>query len=154
LWGALNLYSRSKYILLAEDNPADVQLVREALEDRSVACGLHVVSDGAQAIAFIEGIDGNSSLPCPSLLLLDLHLPRRNGEEILRRLRASERCGQTPVVVLTSSDSPRDVENATRHAALHYFRKPADLDEFLRLGDIVKDIIERDSVGPATKTVP
>lgn len=146
----LNLGGRAKYILLAEDNPADVQLVREALEDRSVDCALHVVPDGAQAIAFIEKVDGSSTLPCPSLLLLDLHLPKRNGEEILRYLRASERCGRTPVVVLTSSDSPRDVENATRHAALHYFRKPSALDEFLKLGDIVKDIIERDGVGPAT----
>jgi CheY-like chemotaxis protein len=145
----LNLGGRAKYILLAEDNPADVQLVREALEDRSVDCGLHVVPDGAQAIAFLERIDGNSSLPCPSLLLLDLHLPKRNGEEILRCLRAGERCGQTPVVILTSSDSPRDMENATRHAALDYFRKPSSIDEYLRLGDIVKEIIER---GPAGST--
>jgi CheY-like chemotaxis protein len=149
-----NLDGGSKYILLAEDNPADVQLVREALEDRSVACGLHVVHDGAQAIAFIERIDGNSAFPCPSLVLLDLHLPKRNGEEILRCLRASERCGQTPVVVLTSSDSPSDVENATRHAALYYFRKPSALDEYLRLGDIVKDIIERAAARPVTRTAP
>src|SRR5580692_10401450 len=148
----LNLGGRAKYILLAEDNPADVQLVREALEDRSVDCGLHVVPDGAEAIAFLEQIDGKSSLPCPSLLLLDLHLPKRNGEEILRYLRAGERCGQTPVVILTSSDSPRDVENATRHAALHYFRKPSSLDEYLRLGDIVKEVVERGSGGAASKT--
>ena len=146
----LDLGGRSSYILLAEDNPADVQLVREALEDREVQCGLHVVPDGAQAISFIEQVDRSSTLPCPSLLLLDLHLPKRNGEEILRYLRASERCGRTPVVVLTSSESPRDVENATRHAALHYFRKPSALDEFLTLGDIVKDIIERSAVRQAT----
>jgi CheY-like chemotaxis protein len=150
----LNLGSHSNYILLAEDNPADVELVREALEDRSVDCGLHVVPDGAQAVAFIERLDGNSALQCPSLLLLDLHLPKRNGDEILRCLRASERCGQTPVVVLTSSDSPRDVENATRHAALHYFRKPSALDAYLRLGDIVKEIIERGAVAQAAKTAP
>ncbi len=145
---------RSKYILLAEDNPADVQLVREALEDRSVDCGLRVVPDGAQAIAFIEEIDGNSALPCPSLLLLDLHLPERNGEEILRRLRAGERCGQTPVVILTSSDAPSDVENATRHAALHYFRKPSDIDEYFKLGDIVKGIMDPGAAGSATRTAP
>jgi CheY-like chemotaxis protein len=148
----LNLGGRAKYILLAEDNPADVQLVREALEDRSVDCGLHVVPDGAEAIAFLEQIDGKSSLPCPSLLLLDLHLPKRNGEEILRCLRAGERCGQTPVVILTSSDSPRDVESATRHAALHYFKKPSSIDEYLRLGDIVKEIIEREPTGSASRT--
>jgi chemotaxis family two-component system response regulator Rcp1 len=151
LGGQAHLGIGSKYILLAEDNPADVELVRVALEDRSVDCGLHVVSDGAQAIAFIERVDGNSAVPCPSLLLLDLHLPKRNGADILRCLRASERCGQTPVVVLTSSDSPRDEENAARHAALHYFRKPSALDEFLTLGDIVSDIIGRGGLGPATE---
>jgi CheY-like chemotaxis protein len=74
-------------------------------------------------------------------LLLDLHLPKRDGEEVLRRLRASERCGQTPVVILTSSDSPIDRETAERNAALHYFRKPSTLEQYMRLGDVVKDII-------------
>jgi len=149
-----NLGGGSKYILLAEDNPADVQLVREALEDRAVACNLHVVADGEQAIAFLENIDRNSALDCPSLLLLDLHLPKRNGDEILRCLRASERCGQTAVVILTSSDSPRDLENAQRHAALSYFRKPTSLEQFLTLGDIVKEIIGRDATGRVVRTAP
>ena len=66
----------------------------------------------------------------------------------MHRLRASERCGQTAVVILTSSDSPHDVQNATRYAALHYFRKPSSLDQFLALGDIVKGIIEKGTGGP------
>jgi CheY-like chemotaxis protein len=143
-----NLNNGSRYILLAEDNPADVQLVREALQDRSVACDLHVVRDGEQAIAFLDRLDANSKLNCPSLFLLDLHLPKRDGAEIMRRLRASERCGQTAVVVLTSSESPRDLESAERHAALHYFRKPSSLEQFLTLGDIVKGIIDREDGGP------
>jgi two-component system, chemotaxis family, response regulator Rcp1 len=131
----------SKYILLAEDNSADVELVREALQDRAIAYELHVVEDGERAIDFIERIDCDSTLHCPKLLLLDLHLPKRDGEEVLRRLRASERCGQTPVVILTSSDSPIDRETATRNAALHYFRKPSTLEQYMQLGDVVKDII-------------
>ena len=131
----------SKYILLAEDNSADVELVREALEDRAIAHELHVVEDGERAIDFIERIDRDSTLQCPKLLLLDLHLPKRDGEEVLRHLRASERCGQTPVVILTSSDSPIDRETAERNAALHYFRKPSTLEQYMRLGDVVKDII-------------
>jgi CheY-like chemotaxis protein len=141
------LSNASPYILLAEDNPADVQLVREALDDRSVECDLQVVCDGEQAIAFLDRLDAHSELKCPSLLLLDLHLPKRDGTEIMRRLRASERCGQTAVVILTSSDSPSDMENAERHAALHYFRKPSSLDQFLTLGDIVKAIIEKEKRG-------
>jgi len=143
-----NLSNGSCYILLAEDNPADVQLVREALQDRSVACDLHVVRDGEQAVAFLDQLDANSKLDCPSLLLLDLHLPKRDGAAIMRRLRASARCGQTAVVVLTSSDSPHDMENAERHAALHYFRKPSSLEQFLTLGDIIKGIIDREDGGP------
>ncbi len=133
----------SRYILLAEDNPADVQLVREALESRAVACDLQIVADGEQAVRFIEQMDQNPGLNCPEILLLDLHLPKVDGAEILRRLRASERCSQIAVVVMTSSESPRDVENAARHAAVHYFRKPSTLAQFMQLGDVVKEIIAR-----------
>jgi CheY-like chemotaxis protein len=133
----------SRYILLAEDNPADVLLVREAFEDRAVNCDLHVIADGEQVVRFIEQIDSDRALHCPHLVLLDLNLPKRDGGEILRSLRASERCGQTPVVILTGSESPRDEVNANRHAALHYFRKSASLEQFMQLGDVVNDIIGR-----------
>jgi CheY-like chemotaxis protein len=132
-----------KYILLAEDNPADVELVRVALSDKDLDCDLHVVSNGEEAVRFIEDLDRDSALNCPQLLLLDLNLPRRDGGEILQCLRASERCGQTAVVIMTSSDSPRDVERAARNAALHYFRKPNSLDQYMKLGDVVKEIIDR-----------
>jgi CheY-like chemotaxis protein len=135
----------SRYILLAEDNPADIHLVREALEDRVLGYELRVVSDGEQAVEFIARIDRDSTLVCPALLLLDLHLPKLDGEEILRCLRSSERCGLTPVVIMTSSDAPRDVEMATRNAALHYFRKPSTLEDFMKLGDVVQDIIVRNT---------
>jgi CheY-like chemotaxis protein len=136
----------SRYILLAEDNPADVLLVREALEDRALNCELQVITDGQRVVQFIEQIDSDHALPCPQLVLLDLHLPKRNGEEILKSLRASERCGQTPVVILTASESPDDEANATRHAALHYFRKTTSLEEFMKLGDVVHDILGRASM--------
>ncbi len=135
----------SRYILLAEDNPADIHLVREALEDRVLGYELRIVSDGEQAVEFIARIDRDSTLVCPALLLLDLHLPKLDGEEILRCLRSSERCGLTPVVIMTSSDAPRDVEMATRNAALHYFRKPSTLEHYMKLGDVVQDIIVRNT---------
>ena len=133
----------SRYILLAEDNPADVLLVREALEDRVLNCELHVIADVEKVVRFIQQIDSDQALPCPQLDLLDLHLPKRDGEAILNSLRASERCGQTPVVILTASESPHDEANATRHAALHYFRKASSLEQFMKLGDVVNDIIGR-----------
>jgi CheY-like chemotaxis protein len=96
-------------IVLAEDNPADVGLVRAALREHGVDCELHVIGDGEEALPFIDSLDLDSKIPCPDLLLLDLYLPKRDGNEILKYLRASERCARTPVV-LTSSDAPSDHE--------------------------------------------
>jgi CheY-like chemotaxis protein len=128
-------------ILLAEDNPADVVLVREALQMHEIHCALYTVRDGASAIAFIEAIDRDARKPRLDLLLLDMHMPRRGGEDILRTLRATERCAQTPVVVMTSSTSPSDEKAAERNAVLHYFRKPSELDEFMELGRIIKQVL-------------
>ena len=131
-------------IVLAEDNPADVGLVREALREHNICHELRVISDGEEALAFIDRLNLDSKIPCPDVLLLDLHLPKHDGGEILRYLRASERCGQTPVVVLTSSDSPWDHQTADHNAAIHYFRKPLTLGQFMQLGRIVKEVIRCD----------
>jgi DNA-binding response OmpR family regulator len=92
---------------LVEDNPGDVQLVIEALEDHQVSCDLLVVTNGEQAAAFLDDIDAGKQ-PCPSLFILDLNLPRRPGTEILERMRTDSTCQHVPVVVLTSSDSQKD----------------------------------------------
>jgi CheY-like chemotaxis protein len=128
-------------IILAEDNLADVGLVREALREYNVSHELRVIADGGEALAFIDLLNRDSKVPCPDLLLLDLHLPKHDGSEILRHFRASQRCGQTPVVVLTSSDSTWGRQDAERDAATHYFRKPILLDQFMQLGRIVKEVI-------------
>ena len=133
----------SPYILLAEDNAGDVLLVREALKEHGVSHSIEILSDGEQAARFIQRLDESSTFDCPDVFLLDLHLPKKDGAVILRQLRASERCGQTPVIVLTSSDSPRDMEYATKHAALHYFRKPSTLQGFMELGGVVKAIVAK-----------
>jgi len=128
-------------IVLAEYNLADVRLVREAFREHAVVCDLHVIHDGQDALAFIARLDHDENLRCPDLILLDLHLPKCNGEEILQRLRASERCARTPVVLLSSSDSPRDLKQAETNAESHFFRKPNSLEQFMELGGIVKEIL-------------
>jgi CheY-like chemotaxis protein len=128
-------------IILAEDNPADVGLVREALRAHNVDCDLRVISDGNEVVAFIDHLDAETKSPCPDLILLDLHLPNRDGREILSHLRASQRCARMPVVVLTSSDWSRDRETAEKNEAVHYFVKPTSLGQFMELGIIVKEII-------------
>jgi CheY-like chemotaxis protein len=127
-------------ILLAEDNPADVMLVEHALKVHRINCKLVVISDGAEALRFFRDLDENLSSDAPDLVLLDLHLPKHGGEEIIQRLRASERCSGTRVVVMSSSDSPNDRADAERHSA-RYFRKPSGLDAFLELGTVVKQAL-------------
>jgi len=128
-------------ILLAEDSEADVALVRRSLREGKVDHILHVAKDGAEAIAFIREADKNARAPGLDLLLLDMHLPRHDGEDILKCLRSTERYAQVPVVVMSSSDAPADREKAQKHAALVYFRKPSSLVEFIELGKIVGEIL-------------
>jgi CheY-like chemotaxis protein len=127
-------------ILLVEDNPHDVTLVRMALKEAELDVDLSVVADGEQALSFIESLDRDSSQPVIDLLLLDLNLPKRDGEEILKRLRSTERIAQTPVIVMTGSHDPRDYESAQKNAAVHYFRKPSNVTEYMRLGALVRDL--------------
>src|ERR1041385_3975476 len=108
--------TRPYQILLAEDSAADVGIVRIALRDQNLNHILHVARDGEEAIAFIERADNDPRAPGLDLLLLDMHLPRYNGEEILQRLRSTEHYAQTPVVVMTSSDTPEDQDRAQKNA--------------------------------------
>jgi CheY-like chemotaxis protein len=128
-------------ILLIEDNPADVFLVEEAMKTEDISYRLTHAADGERAISLLRQLEDDKSLPCPSLLLLDLNLPRKSGDEVLERFRASERCKNVPVIILTSSDSATDREKARRLGANAYFRKPSDLDEFLRLGAVIKQVL-------------
>ena len=99
-------------LLLAEDNLPDALLVREAIRHENLQIDLHIVSDGQKAIEFIERAESDEDAPCPQCMLLDLNLPKVEGFEILRRVRASVKCGAIPVVVITSSDSPADRSQA------------------------------------------
>ena len=128
-------------VLLAEDNAADVFLVQRAVESITVPVNLHVVSDGDRAVRFIEAADQDENAPCPELLLLDLNLPKRSGQEVLERLRRSPRCGGIPVVIISSSQSPREKAAAAALGVAHYFRKPSDYDEFMTLGTIVRNML-------------
>jgi CheY-like chemotaxis protein len=128
-------------IVLAEDNPSDVQIVRTVLGESGLDCVLRVVRDGAAAISLIETLDADSKAAPIDVLLLDLHLPKHDGEHILRKLRSTDRYAQTPVIVMTSSDAPSDQEVADKHAVLHYFRKPSSVKEFMMLGALVRDVI-------------
>ncbi len=127
-------------ILLAEDNPADVFLIRTALEEHGVKVPLEVVADGTEVF---EALRQEETLPVHQLklIILDLNLPRHDGIEILQRLRDTEQLSTIPVVVLTSSDSPRDRIVASQLGATRYLRKPSNLDQFLLLGSVFKEVL-------------
>ena len=127
-------------LLIVEDNPADVFLVREALEQEGLNCRLQVASDGEQAIHIIDQVDSDARARCPDLLLLDLNIPRRSGDEVLERLRDSRRCSKIPVVIMTSSGSSEDQNRAMRLGATEYFRKPSNLAEFLKIGALLRSV--------------
>jgi chemotaxis family two-component system response regulator Rcp1 len=128
-------------VLLADDNPSDVYLIREALREHSVDCVLRVVSDGKAALGVVSGEMADADTSSLGLIILDLNLPRHDGIEILQKLRESTAFEHIPVVVLTSSDSPRDRVLANQLGATRYLRKPTSLDEFLSLGAIFKDLL-------------
>jgi CheY-like chemotaxis protein len=126
--------------VLAEDNPADVMLVREAIEMHQLPIELEVIDDGQSAIEYLEGRESDPA-PGPELMILDLNLPRRDGQQILRRARESSKYGKIPIVIITSSDSPKDRAETERLGASRYFRKPTTFDEFMKLGEVLRDVL-------------
>ena len=130
------------HILLVEDNRGDEFLIREALKEHQVLYELHVIRDGLEAERFIQRLGSTDGYHCPDLLLLDLNLPKRSGLELLQLFRAHPVCGDTPVIVVTSSNAERDRRQAAGLGATRYFRKPTGLDEFVQLGAVIKEVFE------------
>ena len=120
-------------ILLVEDNPGDVELTREALEDAKVANRLNVVDDGAEAVDFLFRRGKFSEAPRPDIILLDLNLPKKDGREVLSEVKADADLAQIPVVVLTTSQAEEDILRAYQLHANCYITKPVDFNQFLRI---------------------
>jgi CheY-like chemotaxis protein len=135
------------HIVLVEDAEPDVLLVREALEQSGLLFELQVFDDGEQGVDFVENLDRDQTMVRPHLFLMDLNLPKKTGGQILERLRQSTTCGQIPVVILTSSDSQKDRDQAAHLKATGYFRKPSRLDEFMKLGPYVRDLLTQKRQG-------
>jgi len=124
-------------VLLVEDSPGDVRLTREAFKDAKVHINLHVASDGAAAMAFLERQGEHGNAPRPDLILLDLNLPKKDGREVLEEIKGSPTLKSIPVVILTTSASEKDILQSYQFHANCYITKPVDLDGFL---EVVKSI--------------
>jgi chemotaxis family two-component system response regulator Rcp1 len=133
-------------LLLVEDSPADV-FVKEAMRQEGLSFQMEVADDGETAIRILDRVDIESSGEHPNLVLLDVNIPRRDGTQVLQRLRQSPRCGKIPVVMISSSDSPADRKRAIDMGATEYFRKPSNLEEFMQLGRLVRRLHEAESRG-------
>lgn len=122
-------------ILLVEDNPADMRLVREALTERDSSTALHWVPDGDAALDFLHRRGDHVDAPLPDLVLLDLNLPGISGKEVLSAIKQDPRLNTIPVVVLTSSAARQDVLDAYGAHSNAYMVKPTDFDAYLCLVD-------------------
>jgi len=124
----------TKEILLVEDNPDDVELTRIAFEEANVANLLRVVGDGADALDYLFARGKHADRDpanLPSLVLLDLNLPKVDGREVLQAIRSNEATRNLPVVVLTTSAEPFDVGASYALGVNSYIRKPVDFEQFV-----------------------
>lgn len=117
-------------ILLVEDNPGDVDLTLEALEEARIRNRVHVARDGVEAMEFLRREGEHADAPRPDLILLDLNMPKKDGREVLGEVKTDPDLKQIPVVVLTTSEAEQDVLNAYEQAANAYIVKPVDFSQF------------------------
>jgi CheY-like chemotaxis protein len=130
---------REHRILLVEDNPGDARLTREALRDNDVTCEIHHVFDGLEAMRFLRRQPPHELAPTPDLILLDLNLPRMNGEEVLAAIKAEPALAGIPAVILTSSTAEADVRHSYELHANGYVTKPVDLDGYISVVRSITD---------------
>jgi two-component system response regulator len=128
-------------ILLVEDNPGDVELLRLALKKAGLDCELTVLDDGADALALVRQQGKYADAPVPHLAVLDLNVPKYDGIEILAAMRANPAYAAVRVAVLSSSSSPRERANIEKFQVSRFITKPLDLDEFLRIGVVLKELL-------------
>jgi two-component system, chemotaxis family, response regulator Rcp1 len=119
-------------ILLVEDNPGDVELVEEAFDEATAGHNIHVAEDGVAALQFVRREGRFGEAPRPDVILLDLNLPKKDGREVLKEIKADPVLCRIPVIVLTSSDDEADVHRAYGLHANCYLTKPLEFDDFLR----------------------
>lgn len=124
-------------ILLVEDNPVDILVTTKAFSDGKLNAHLNVVEDGEEALDFLKRRSGYADAPVPDLILLDLNLPKKNGQEVLAEIKMDPALLAIPVVVLTSSQEQRDICASYDLHANCFITKPVDMEQFI---DLVRSI--------------
>jgi len=136
-------------LLVVEDNPADVYLLRHALQKAGVNFELTVIEDGAEALEFVRDYKKSGENQQPDLAILDLNLPSQGGIEILTAIRKNHDLADVPVVILTSSSAPHERTQVEKLHISRFITKPADLADFLQIGNVLKELLGSET-GPLT----
>jgi CheY-like chemotaxis protein len=134
-------------VLLLEDNPTDVFVMREVFEKCGLPLQLVVARDGEQALKLLREINQDPASECPALLLLDLNVPKVDGIEVLSAFRRESRCRDTPVIIVTSSTAERDRSAAESLGVTAYFQKPKDLAAYMKLAPLILQILRTSEGG-------
>jgi CheY-like chemotaxis protein len=132
-------------VLLVEDNPADVRMIREALEVSRIAHELYVVQDGEQALEFVARKGEYAQAPKPDLVLLDLNIPKVHGHDVIARLRAEPALGRLPIVVMTGSRQEKDIDRSFALHADEHIIKPTRLYEYVAELGFAFGLVRQDS---------
>jgi CheY-like chemotaxis protein len=130
---------RPVVILMVEDNPTDVLIAKEGFFGAKMANTLHVADDGIEAIEFLNQRGKYAAAPRPDLIVLDLNMPRKNGQEVLAEIKADDNLKNIPVVILSTSKSADDIGKAYGLHANCFISKPVDFDEFTAVVQRIQD---------------
>jgi CheY-like chemotaxis protein len=133
--------ARSIRAIVIEDNTADVYLIGEALKQEFAWVELEIFNDGEAASKLVDRLTNEGSQR-PDIILLDLNLPRCDGKEVLHKLRQMPGEQTAPVIVMTSSNSPKDRDDCLSLGAACYFRKSSDLSEFMKIASVIRDLVQ------------
>lgn len=129
-------------MLLVEDNPTDVFVIKEVIDRCELDLKLRVATDGQDAVHYFQDLARSEKPSCPALVLLDLNIPKVGGIEVLRHLRNGSPCSRTPVIVVTSSTAEADRMAVERLGAEAYFQKPTSLAAYMQLGQLIKQLLD------------
>jgi len=125
-------------ILAVEDSPAQIAFIRRVLDRHGLRYTLQVIADGTQALHFFDQLAQHAHVPCPDLLLLDLHLPGQHGKALLQHFKAIPRCAGITVIIVTASVEPSDRTETLALGADAFFQKPSRFAAYMELGHLIQ----------------
>jgi chemotaxis family two-component system response regulator Rcp1 len=126
-------------IMLVEDNPGDIRLIKELFKDANVTNQVNVAIDGEEALQMLHQEGKFTTMSLPDLILLDLNLPKIDGKEVLREIKNDTRLMYIPVIVLTTSQEEKDVIDTYRYSANSFITKPVDLDSYIMVIEAIQE---------------